>query len=63
VPLEELSALAAPGVRSELVAAFRDAGFKFVTIDLEGFRSGSLNTLIAPESLMKGLAAAPPARL
>lgn len=56
VPLEELPALASPDVRDALVAAFRDAGFKFVTLDLEGFRSGSLNTLVAPESLMRGLA-------
>ena len=46
VPLEELAALAAPDVRDELVPAFRALGFKFVTLDLEGFRSGSLNTLI-----------------
>ena len=54
VPLEELPALAAPEVRDELVAEFRNLGFKFVTLDLEGFRSGSLNSLIAPESLLIG---------
>ena len=36
---------------TELVQAFRDLGFKFVTLDLEGFRSGSLNGLIPLESL------------
>lgn len=46
VPLEELASLAAPEVRRELVASFRSLGFKFVTLDLEGFRSGSLNSLI-----------------
>jgi uncharacterized protein len=29
--------------RDEVVAAVRDAGFTFVALDLEGFRSGSLN--------------------
>ncbi len=29
------------------VAAFRAAGFRFVTLDLEGFRSGNLNTLVS----------------
>jgi uncharacterized protein len=53
VPLDELPALAAPGVRDELVAAFRAAGFKFVTLDLEGFRSGSLNTLIPLDGLVR----------
>lgn len=46
VPLDGLAALAAPEVRDELVPAFRALGFKFVTLDLEGFRSGSLNSLI-----------------
>src|SRR5581483_2240373 len=54
VPVEELPALATPGVREELIAAFRQAGFKFVTLDLEGFRSGSLNTLIPIEGLVRG---------
>lgn len=53
VPVDELPALAAPGVRDELVAAFRALGFRFVTIDLEGFRSGSLNTLIPIEGLVR----------
>jgi uncharacterized protein len=51
VPLEELPRLAAPDVRAELVPAFRALGFKFVTLDLEGFRSGSLNGLIPLDGL------------
>jgi uncharacterized protein len=51
VPLEELPRLAAPGIRDELVPALRNLGFKFVTLDLEGFRSGSLNTLVPVELL------------
>ena len=46
VPLEELQALAEPSVRKELISTFRGLGFKFVTLDLEGFRSGSLNSLV-----------------
>ena len=37
-------------VRGELVPAFRALGFKYVTLDLEGFRSGSLNALIPLDS-------------
>ena len=41
---------AAPGDvlarREEVVAAVRGAGFTFVALDLEGFRSGSLNRLL-----------------
>jgi uncharacterized protein len=51
VPLEELPSLTRPEVRGELVGTFRGLGFKFVTLDLEGFRSGSLNGMIPLESL------------
>ena len=51
VPPEAFAALVAPGVSQEMVAAFRALGFKFVTLDLEGFRSGSLNSVIPLESL------------
>jgi uncharacterized protein len=54
VPPEELPRLASDEVRAGLVPAFRALGFKFVTLDLEGFRSGSLNTLVPLESLIKG---------
>jgi pyridinium-3,5-biscarboxylic acid mononucleotide sulfurtransferase len=57
VPVEELPRLAEPGSRGELVAAFRALGFKFITLDLEGFRSGSLNAVIPPESLARSAAA------
>jgi uncharacterized protein len=29
--------------RAEVVAAVRSAGYRYVTLDLEGFRSGNLN--------------------
>jgi uncharacterized protein len=51
LPLEELPRFAAPEVRNELVKAFKALGFKFVTLDLEGFRSGSLNSLIPLDNL------------
>jgi uncharacterized protein len=56
VPLDELPRLVQPGVRDELISNFRGLGFKFVTLDLEGFRSGSLNGLISLESLQRPLA-------
>jgi uncharacterized protein len=36
--------------RDEVVGAVRAAGYEFVTLDLEGFRSGSLNRLLAGAS-------------
>src|SRR5262249_34068097 len=52
VPLDDLPRLADLEIRGELVAAFRALGFKFITLDLEGFRSGSLNNLIPVEALL-----------
>ena len=33
--------------RVEIVDALRDAGFRYVTLDLEGFRSGSHNLVLS----------------
>ena len=46
VPADDLPQLCDPGTRRELTAELRRLGFKFVTLDLEGFRSGSLNQLV-----------------
>ncbi|MFO0951665.1 MAG: hypothetical protein U0835_11045 [Isosphaeraceae bacterium] len=53
VPLDQLPGLVAPEVREQLVKAFRELGFKYVTLDLEGFRSGSNNAVIPLESLAR----------
>src|SRR5437764_959243 len=50
VPAAELARLAAPAVREGLVRCLKELGFRFVTLDLEGFRSGSLNTLVSVET-------------
>ncbi|HEV3259470.1 MAG TPA: ATP-dependent sacrificial sulfur transferase LarE [Gemmataceae bacterium] len=49
VPLAELPRLADPAWREGLVRRLRELGFRFVTLDLEGFRSGSLNALVSVE--------------
>ena len=36
----------ASGLRAEIAVALRALGFKYVTLDLEGFRSGSLNEVL-----------------
>jgi uncharacterized protein len=50
VPAAELPRLADPAVRADLVRRLKELGFQFVTLDLEGFRSGSLNTLVSLEN-------------
>jgi uncharacterized protein len=49
VPASELPRLADPAVRTSLVQFFKSLGFRFVTLDLEGFRTGSLNVLVNVE--------------
>jgi pyridinium-3,5-biscarboxylic acid mononucleotide sulfurtransferase len=43
VPLDDLPRLLEPAVREAVARELRNIGFRFVTIDLEGFRSGNLN--------------------
>jgi uncharacterized protein len=50
VPAAALARLAEPTVRAGLVRRLNELGFRFVTLDLEGFRSGSLNTLVSLET-------------
>lgn len=51
VPLESLAVLTAPDARRSIVERFRALGFKYVTLDLDGFRSGSMNAVVPIESL------------
>jgi uncharacterized protein len=50
VPLAALPALADPAVREPLLEHLKGLGFRYVTLDLEGFRSGSLNALVSLEN-------------
>ncbi len=58
VPASDVARLSRVDVRQAVVERFREFGFKFVTLDLIGFRSGSLNVLVPPEKLTKEIAAA-----
>jgi len=42
-------------VRSQIVEKLKTLGFKFVTVDLQGFRSGSLNEPLSEEEKRKSL--------
>jgi uncharacterized protein len=55
VSLDDLPRFVELELRGELISVFRALGFKFVTLDLEGFRSGSLNSVIPAESLLRGV--------
>ena len=50
---EELERALTPAMAAEFTAIFKALGFKFVTLDLEGFRSGSMNSLLPAEQLRR----------
>jgi len=50
---DELPRALDPALAAEFTRVFKALGFKFVTLDLEGFRSGSMNALLPAEDLLK----------
>jgi len=50
---DELQKALDPAMAEKFTRIFKALGFQFVTLDLEGFRSGSMNTLLAPEELFR----------
>jgi uncharacterized protein len=55
VPAGEIARLASEPVRSKVVEKLRSVGFKFVSLDLRGFTSGSLNESLTPEEKRSAL--------
>jgi pyridinium-3,5-biscarboxylic acid mononucleotide sulfurtransferase len=50
---EELPRALDPAMAAQFTKIFKALGFKFVTLDLEGFRSGSMNALLPAVDLLK----------
>jgi len=50
---DELERALSPAMAAQFTVIFKALGFKFVTLDLEGFRSGSMNTLLPAEQLRR----------
>lgn len=48
---DEMSRALALDMTLEFTRIFKALGFKFVTLDLEGFRSGSMNSLLPPDQI------------
>jgi len=49
VPLADLPRLLDPELRARVTARLHELGYRYVTVDLDGFRSGSMNPLEAPQ--------------
>ncbi len=47
IPLEDLQRLANSPMREQAVQAVQRAGFRYISLDLQGFRSGNLNQLLS----------------
>ena len=52
---KDIDKVATEPVRSQIVEKFKSLGFKFVTVDLQGFRSGSLNEPLSEEQKRENL--------
>ena len=53
VPETEIDRLLSPPARQEIRNRLHELGFRYVTLDLDGFRSGSLNAVIPIEALFE----------
>jgi uncharacterized protein len=51
VPPEYIPRLSEPGAAARIDRHFRSLGYKYVTLDLRGFRSGSMNEVISVDSV------------
>jgi pyridinium-3,5-biscarboxylic acid mononucleotide sulfurtransferase len=49
VPEEEINLLANPETRIKVSSALRDAGYTYITLDLRGYRTGSMNETLSEE--------------
>jgi uncharacterized protein len=50
---DELQRAFDPAMAAEFTSIFKALGFRFVTLDLEGFRSGSMNALLPADELIR----------
>jgi len=57
VPPAEIARFADPDFRAQVDARFREIGYKYVALDLRGFRSGSLNEVLLGPQLQRAAAA------
>ena len=51
IPPDEIERLAQADVRNRIDGFFRELGYRYITLDLRGFRSGSMNEVLVGERL------------
>lgn len=52
---KEMSMFWQHDLRQEVVSRFKSLGYKYVTLDLQGYRTGSMNEALTPEQMEKSL--------
>jgi uncharacterized protein len=52
---DEIARLFDPGIRSKIVNHLKDLGFTYVTLDLQGYRTGSMNEVLTVTVMQKSL--------
>jgi uncharacterized protein len=52
---EDIGKITTEPARSQIVGKLKSLGFRFVTVDMQGFRSGSLNVMLSEEEKQKSL--------
>jgi len=53
VPPQDIKKITEESTRKKIVARFKDIGFKYISLDLQGFRSGSLNETLTEQQKQK----------
>lgn len=51
---EEIERIVQPEIRERIVTGFKAAGFSYVSLDLQGYRTGSMNEVLTPAELAAG---------
>jgi len=59
IPQQEMDRMVSPGIRRRASAALRKAGFSYASLDLDGYRTGSMNALIRRSRLVRRSCVAP----
>jgi uncharacterized protein len=52
---EDLAKVTSEPARNKIVEKFKAIGFKFITLDLQGFRSGALNEMLTDQQKKENL--------
>jgi uncharacterized protein len=50
----DIQRFASPGLRDEILEKFKDIGYHYITLDLQGYRTGSLNEVLKERSDKNG---------